>query len=162
METKHLEDSWQASMDVVSAMKRERIDTGEAVKKLRDAKVLINLCRFDEHAHVDELLEAEKAVEDAQGYLISLIKDLGLEEKFTFKTPEKKEPESQGVIKPPRTNKGETWVRIKVKEGTDIEELIKSEQVNVVDKSGATFTLVGEKASLRKILKKVSENYSNP
>ncbi|HDH28333.1 MAG TPA: DUF2096 domain-containing protein, partial [Euryarchaeota archaeon] len=89
MDTERTERLWQAVMNVAVAMKKEGIETGDAPTRLRDAKVLLNHCIYDEHAHGEELLAAELAVEAVQGQVISLLREIGREGDFSFVLPEK-------------------------------------------------------------------------
>jgi hypothetical protein len=162
METKQVERLWQATMNVVVAMKKEGLDTGDAAESLRNSKVLINHCKYDEHAHGEELFEAELEIEGIQGQLISILEEAGRADDFSFDLPtwiEKNRVEHSNAP-PVKVAKNKTWVRIKVSEEMDVEKISNVEGVKVVEKDGEFLTLSGDNDSIQKAIKEISKVFS--
>ncbi len=161
MEVERIERQWAALMKAAVAMKKAGIDTGEAVKKLRDSKVLINHCKFDEHAHGEELFEAEKAVEEVQRHILSLLEQADREGDFNLE-PESVSKKQGGETAAPPGNvpRGKSWVRIRIGSGIDLNSLSMVEGVEIIERDKDTITLAGDKASIQKALGMISKGFS--
>ncbi len=162
METERIEKLWQAAMNVASAMLRDGLDTGDAVKNLRDSKVLLNHCKYDEHAHGEELFEVEMEIEAIKGGLMSRLRDAGKAGNYSFDVlPGKSESASETVSKPPKgVPKGKTWARIVLPESMDADELESVEGIDIVERDSKSVTLAGEESSIKKALEKISAAYT--
>jgi len=160
MEAERVERLWQAVMNVAAEMRREGLDTGNAIPRLRDAKVLLNHCIHDEHAHGDELLRAEMAVEDAQAELVSILNRIGRLEDFSFEPPRRKRS-SAPRPPPPRLLSGRKWARIRIKEGMDLERIASLEGVEFLESGKGYVTLVGDEEAVRRALAEISKEYES-
>ncbi len=159
METEGIERLWQAVMKAAVTMKKEGVDTGDAPARLRDAKVLLNHCIYDEHAHGEELLAAELAVEAVQGHLISILRELGQEGDFSFDLPEKKINRAESVSTRPKISLNRPWARIRVSEGTSLKAIEAMDGVEIVEREAGYVTIAGGKAEIQKALKEISKVY---
>ncbi len=160
MNTEGTERLWQAVMNVTAAMKKEGIETGDVAARLRDAKVLLNHCIYDEHAHGEELLAAELAVEAVQGQVISILRELGREGDFSFDLPEKIPGRSDSASgRPKKISLNQPWARIKVPEGTSLRVIEAIEGVEIVEREAGYITITGGKAEVQKALKEISKVY---
>lgn len=159
MDTKRVERLWQAVLNVGIAMKQDGIDTGDAVKRLRDAKVLLNHCIYDEHAHGDELMKAEWAVEEVQLYLISILEKTGKEQDFSFEPPSEveKEPANKSLAPPKNIPKNKSWLRIHIPKEETIENISGIEGVEIIERNSDSVTIAGDKDSLQKVLAEFSK-----
>jgi hypothetical protein len=161
METERVEQLWQTAMKVAVAMKKEGLDTGDVVSKLRDAKVLINHCIYDEHAHGDELAKAEWETEEVQRLLISKLKEAGREDDFLFTASEKIGKKTSSFSAPPtKLSRSQSWARISLPEKMDVSEIEKIEGIEVIEKNQGSVTLSGEKAALKEAFDKISKAIS--
>src|SRR3990172_12318356 len=153
METERVEMQWQAVMGAAVALKKKGIDTSDAVKTLRDAKVLLNHCIYDEHAHGEELFEAELEIEGIQRDLASILEKEGMEGDVSFEAvPPGGKTRAQTSPPPSKMPKNKTWVRIRVTEGMNVNDFSKIEGVEVLEQDSGTVTLIGDKASIQKAL----------
>ena len=160
MDTERTERQWQAVMKAAVAMKKEGIDTGDAAARLRDAKVLLNHCIYDEHAHGEEMLAAELAVEAVQGQLITLLKNLGRENDFSFELQDKTTAQQKTQMpRPKNLSLNQPWARIRVPETLSLDVIEKIEGISIVEREGDTITIAGEKAEVQKALKEISKVY---
>jgi hypothetical protein len=162
MDTERVEGLWQTVMKVAVSMKKEGMDTGDAVTKLRDAKVLLNHCIYDEHAHGDELAEAEMEIEEIERYLISILAKAGREKDFSFEIPSgtrEKKPGQSATI-PSKLPKKMSWARVRIPRDIDINEIANIEGVEIIERGEETVTLAGDKGSLKKALGEISTVYS--
>lgn len=147
-------------MNVAVAMKKEGIDTGDAPARLRDAKVLLNHCIYDEHAHGEELLAAELAVEAVQGQLISILREVGREDDFSFVLPEKIESRADSEsARPKKITLNQPWARIRVSDSTSLKIIEEMNGVEIVEREAGYVTIVGEKSEIQKALKQISKVY---
>jgi hypothetical protein len=162
MDTERVEGLWQTVTKVAVAMKKEGLDTGDAVTKLRDSKVLLNHCIYDEHAHGDELAEAEMEIEEIERYLISILVKAGREEDFSFEIPpgtgETKAMKSAAI--PSKLPNKKSWARVRIPKEMDIGEITNIEGVEIIEKDDETVTLAGDRGSLKKALSEISKVYS--
>jgi hypothetical protein len=151
---------WQAVMKAAVAMNKEGIDTGDTASRLRDAKVLLNHCIYDEHAHGEELLAAEQAVEAVQGQLISILRELGREGEFSFDLPEKiNNRASSTSTRPKNISLNRPWARIRVPEGASLKAIEDMDGVEIVEREGGIITIAGSKTEIQKALKEISKVY---
>jgi hypothetical protein len=159
MDTKRVERLWQAVLNVAVAMKQDGIDTGDAAKRLRDAKVLLNHCIYDEHAHGDELMKAEWAVEEVQGYLISILEKTGREKDFSFELPNSVEKKqiNKSLGTPKNIPKTKSWLRISIPNEETIENIAGIEGVEIIERNPDSVTIAGDKDSLQKVLAEFSK-----
>jgi hypothetical protein len=160
MDTERTERLWQAVMKAAVAMKKESIDTGDTASQLRDAKVLLNHCIYDEHAHGEELLAAELAVEAVQGQLISILRELGREGEFSFDLPEKiNNRAASASTRPKKISLNQPWARIRVPKGANLKVVEDMAGVEIVERRAGVITIAGEKAEIQKALKEISKVY---
>ncbi|GBE57028.1 hypothetical protein BMS3Bbin16_01243 [archaeon BMS3Bbin16] len=161
MDTERTERLWQAVMNVAVAMKKEGIETGDVAARLRDAKVLLNHCIYDEHAHGEELLAAELAVEAVQGQVISLLREIGREGDFSFDLPEKMAGRSEDSAsgRPKKISPNRPWARIRVPADMSLEAIENIEGVEIVEREGETITIAGGKTEIQQALKEISKVY---
>ncbi len=159
MDTERTERLWQAVMKAAVAMKKDGIDTRDAPARLRDARVLLNHCIYDEHAHGEELLAAELAVEAVQGQLISLLRELGREGDFSFEVSEKINDRSEAESTRPKISLNRPWARIRVSEGTSLKALEDMDGVEIIERDSGYVTITGGKSEIQKALKEISKGY---
>jgi hypothetical protein len=162
MDTERTERQWQAVMKAAVSMKKSGIDTKDAPARLRDAKVLLNHCIYDEHAHGEELLAAEMAVEAVQGQLISLLRELGREADFSFDPSEPGKINNRAdseSMRPKKISLNRPWARIRVPEGTSLRVIEDMDGVKIVEREGGYVTIAGGKAEIQKALKEISKVY---
>jgi hypothetical protein len=158
METKSAERLWKSVMEVAVAMKKEGIDIGDAVQRLRDAKVLLNHCIYDEHTHLDELFEAELEIGEIQTNLQSILEGLGRVDDFSFDTSAKPEKSKSADLAPiSKLPKNKTWARIRVPGGVDMDAVSKNSGVEIIGREGEMVTLAGDKTSIQKALEEISK-----
>lgn len=158
METDRVQRQWQTVMEVAVAMKKEGIDTGDAVRRLRDAKVLLNHCIYDEHAHGEELFEAEKEIAEIQGILQSILDRAGKRDRFSFDSRPKKDKKTVGGGPlPSGLQRGAQWLRINLAEGVDPDRIAGMEGVNVVERDDKSIVITGDRDALSRAVKEISK-----
>ncbi len=161
METESVDRLWQAVMRVAAAMKKDGLDTGDAVKRLRDARVLVNHCKNDEHAHGDELFEAELEIQEIQTYLIGLLEEAGRKSDYSFETrPLEHDKAVLSGGTPSSVPKDKKWARIRLPEGFNPNSISEIEGVDVLEKDKGTITIAGDDTSLQKAFALISKVYS--
>jgi hypothetical protein len=159
METDRVERLWQAVMNVAVAMKKDGIDTGDVIKKLREAKVLLNHCIYDEHAHGEELFETEMEIEMIQSSLISILEKIGKGEKFSFELPPlaEKKTVKGGPSIPSGLPRNKRWVKIRISGGLDPEKISKMEGISIIQQDEDSVTIAGDKDALQKAIDEISK-----
>ncbi len=162
MEVERTEMLWQSTMNVASALKKDGVDIGDVISRLRDAKVLLNHAKFDEHAHPEELMEAEMEIEEIQRELMQIIDKVGKGKSYSFKSePMKKKDYKKIFQKPPsHVPKGDSWVRIRLPESLKGKDLSEMEGVSILEMDDKTITLTGDKAAIKKALNVISQEFS--
>lgn len=161
MDTTRVEDQWQMLMEMASALKKEGIDTGDLVLKLREAKVLLNHVVYDEHAHGDELLEAELAVDEVQQLIVSILKRSGREDDFPFKEArsQKKDRTSISVPPPRGLKRGERWIRLRLSGTIEESVLLGIEGTRVLEKDEGHITIAGTPDTLNAAVKEIARAF---
>lgn len=158
MDTNKVDNQWQMLMGMAASMKREGIDTEDLVPKLREARTLINHVVYDEHAHGEELLEAELAVDEAQRLIISILKKAGREEDFHLKEF-KATPGKRGQLSspPPKgLEKNEKWLRIRLIGSLETKPFENLEGIRVISVDDEHITLAGSGEALQRAVKEIS------
>lgn len=161
MDTENTESVWEVAMNVTSVMKKEGLDTGDAVRRLRDAKVLLNHCKYDEHAHGEELFEVEIEIDAIHRDLMSVLEETGKKEDYSFKPPSHTKAVAASVAGPPSgLPKDKSWARIRLPDNVSLEDISQIEGLEVIAEADENITIVGEKPSIKKALDEISKAYS--
>lgn len=149
-EVRVLEDDWRTLMGRAVALKKLGRDTAKITEKLRNAKVALNLCIYDEHAHLEEFEAASLLVGEAAREINAAAESLPEEEKNKLLaqkglSSEFRKPEFKDI---PKTK---NWIRVQASE-VKKESMSEVEKVGgiTIEMQGDAFLIKGEKEALAK------------
>jgi len=139
---KMLEDEWKRLMSRAVMLKKSGKNTIDITEKLRNAKVALNLCIHDEHAHVEEYEAASAMIEEAGREISAAIEGLTEEERNKLLSiqdvlPEFKKSEFKDIPK------ARHWIRVQASE-------VKKESMNDIERiGGVTIEIQGDALLIR-------------
>lgn len=149
-EVRVLEEDWRMLMSRAVMLKKLGRDTASITEKLRNAKVALNLCIFDEHAHVEEFEAASLLVGEAAGEINAAAESLPEEEKSRLLA--QKGP-SSGFRKSEFKDipKTKDWIRVQSSE-VKKESMVEIEKIGgiTIEKQGDALLIKGEREALAK------------
>jgi|GEM_PF-4036683 len=149
-EIRALEDKWRRIMGRAVALTKSGENTARITEKLRNARVMLNQCIYDEHAHIDEQQATRAMIEEAAREVEAAVEALPEEEKDRILA-------QQNVISEFKRQefkdipKAKHWIRVLASE-VKKESMSEIEKIGgiTVESQGNALIIKGEKEALSK------------
>lgn len=160
-EINSIEESWIKAMQKAVFLSKKGVDTTKLVEKLRNARVMINQCKYDEHAHIEELEYAKLLVEEAKASIEEEFKNIKLS-----KEDDEKIKKIEEVLKLTKSEKGKTapktknWIRVHASfiPESIVEELRKENEEISIEEDGDFLIISGSEEIIKKAKEKIKRN----
>ena len=154
-----VEESWVKAMQKAVFLSKKGIDTRKLVEKLRNARVMINQCKYDEHAHIEELEYAKLLVEEAKASIEAEFRNIKLtkEDDEKIRKIEEMLKLSTGE-KTKAAPKTKNWIRVHASFVPEsIVEELRKEEISI-EEDGDFLIISGSEEGIKKAKEKIKGN----
>lgn len=155
-----VEETWIKAMQKAVFLRKKGIETKELIEKLRNARVMINQCKYDEHAHIEELEYAKLLVEEAKARIEEEFSNIQLTRDDSEKMKRIEETlKMQSTEKSKALPKTKNWIRVHASfiPESMVKELSFNEEISIKE-DGDFLIISGSDEAIKKVREKIRSN----